>query len=273
MRRKADERIDFVDFRAGDIGQRVFLTIDDLLLQGDIEFGKGDLHGGRAQRLEDVDRCRVGRGAEFESLQVIRCLDDALAVGDVADAVVPVADGNQPQRLEFRFQQIANLAGKQFDAISAVGEQEGQAQRGKFGNHRRDRALAIGRNAEGAGAQAGQHGGIVTELCGAGDGNFQCTAGFGLDQFGEFVGSDRARIACCCAVPESDLHRGGPENRRCAGDGDDTGHAGTLDERTTSHFEAVFHFPTLLVLEATRPTGRKISLQPLWQRDWKLLME
>jgi hypothetical protein len=131
VRGEADERIDFEDLGAGDVGQRVLLAVDDLLLQGDVEFGEGDLGGGGAEGLEDVDGGRIRRGAELEALEVVRGLDRALAVGDVADAVVPPADRDEADGVELGLEQVADLAVEDLDAVVALGEEERQAEGGE----------------------------------------------------------------------------------------------------------------------------------------------
>ena len=72
MAGQGDEFVDLVELGRGDVGERVFLAVDDALLQRDVELAEADLLGRCAQRLEDVDRHRVGRRADLQALQVGR---------------------------------------------------------------------------------------------------------------------------------------------------------------------------------------------------------
>ena len=94
------------------------------------------------------------------------------------------------------------------DAVGglAVREQEGQAEGGQFRHHGRDRALAVHRHVERAGAQAGQHGEVVAELRRAGDAHLDAAAAALAQQRCHAVGRDAARVAGRRAVAERETH-------------------------------------------------------------------
>ena len=83
---------------------RVFLAVDDFLRERKIEFREGDrLHAG-AERFHRRLDLQFRRRAQFQALDVVGRVDRAHAVGDVAEAVVPVAQQNEALRLGERRQ-------------------------------------------------------------------------------------------------------------------------------------------------------------------------
>jgi hypothetical protein len=124
-----DEGVHLLQLGRLDVGERVLLPVHHALLQRDVELAEVDLLRRRAQRLEGVDGGRVGGGADLEAAQVGRRLDRALAVGDVADAVVPPAERDQPDAFELLGELLPD--GAVDDPVGGLAgrEQERQAER------------------------------------------------------------------------------------------------------------------------------------------------
>jgi hypothetical protein len=60
MAGQRDELVHLVQLAALDVGERVLLAVDHALLEGDVEIAESDLLGGGAERLEAIDRHRIG---------------------------------------------------------------------------------------------------------------------------------------------------------------------------------------------------------------------
>ena len=87
--------LDLVELVEIDHRDRVLLAVDHLLREREIKLRERDrLHDG-AERLHRGLDLQFGRGAQFQSLDVVGRVDRAHAVGHVAKAVVPVAQQDE----------------------------------------------------------------------------------------------------------------------------------------------------------------------------------
>jgi len=113
----------------GDNRQRVLLTVHHALLERHIQLAERDLLGGCAEGLENVDGHRIRRGADLETLEVRRLHNGPLAVGDVADAVVPPAERHHADLAETLVKLGADGAFQHLEGGCGIREQEGKPER------------------------------------------------------------------------------------------------------------------------------------------------
>ena len=116
------------------------MTIHSALLQSGEDFweGHGCGHDTKAFVSRDVDW--VFHCAHFQALQIIGCVDRALAVGHVAHAVLAPSQGFEAFGLELFEHVLANLAIEHCSCMCFVAEEERNVQNTRAGHEVRHRA-------------------------------------------------------------------------------------------------------------------------------------
>jgi hypothetical protein len=148
-----------------------------------------------------------GRRADLQAAEILGLGDRALAVGDVADAVVPPAEGDEPDSLKALGEFLADVSIHYLVRGGRIRKQERQAERREFGQDGGGGALTVHRHIERAGPQGRQHRGVVAELGGAGHAHLDAAVAALLQQRGEALGSEATRVAGRGAVAECEANR------------------------------------------------------------------
>src|SRR3974390_803052 len=104
--RQREMFLHFVKLAEIDYRNRIFLAIDDLLRQRQIELGKGDRLYRRADRFQRRLNLQLGWRAQLESLDVVGRVYRTYGIGYVAEAVLPIVQQNEALPFRERRQPI-----------------------------------------------------------------------------------------------------------------------------------------------------------------------
>ena len=118
--------LNFVQAGRADDGEGVLLTVDDPCLQRRVNLVEIDRAGRRAERSEQVDPQRTGRGTDLEAAQIRVGADGAPARRDLSHAVLPHLGVNVEAR---GYDRLSNVVAERTveSAEGVVGTLEGEA--------------------------------------------------------------------------------------------------------------------------------------------------
>ena len=125
MAGQAQVLLNLIKLGRHDDRQRIFLAIDRALLQRREDFGEGHGCGHNAKALVGCHVHRIFHGTHLQTLEVIRGVDGALAVGHVAKAVL--GPGKRLEALGVKLAQhfLPDRAVQHGASMRLVAEQEG----------------------------------------------------------------------------------------------------------------------------------------------------
>ena len=126
MLRHAEVGLNLVELAGGDYAEGVLLGVDGTLLQSGEQLAEGHGRGVRAHGAEGAHVNLVLHGADLDALQIVGDGDGALAVGDVAHAVLHEAQALDADVVQAGEHLLAHLAVAQQLALLAAFKQEGQ---------------------------------------------------------------------------------------------------------------------------------------------------
>ena len=195
-----------------DVGNRVLLAVECTLLQREVQFGESQRRRRSTQCLKDRNGHGVFRSTDLKTLQIIRRVDGLLAVGDLAQTILPISKLDHVAVCKICDEFFTDLAVKYLVNTFIVFEKERKAQRVDLLGIGRKLTLGKHHGVEGSHFYHLSHLSVGAELFGCVDIDFYFAAGLlihirskvfkrYMDQVGGCVGMtdlDRVfRVAAC----------------------------------------------------------------------------